>query len=136
MEAPSVYGTIAADHLRAPRNLGKLNEADGVGTVEDEASQTMLTMYVKLGAHPDDQPVIVEARFRAFGCGGCIVTGSVATELVKGHPLAYGETLDGAAIELALDHGLPANQRYCAELAARALRIACQTASIRASQPS
>jgi nitrogen fixation NifU-like protein len=134
MEAPNVYGAIAEDHLKAPRNLGKLDGADGVGTVEDEASQTMLTVYVKLRAGPGAKPVIAEARFRAFGCGGCIVTGSVATELATGRQLSDAEALDGAAIERALDAGLPADQRYCAELAARALRLACQATRAQARQ--
>jgi nitrogen fixation NifU-like protein len=129
MEARGVYGAIAENHLRAPRNLGKLDGADGVGTVEDDDSQTMVTVYVKLNERSGGEPTIAEARFRAFGCGGCIITGSIATVLATGRLVSEAAVLDGAAIERALDDGLPADQRYCAELAARALRLACQSAT-------
>jgi nitrogen fixation NifU-like protein len=135
MEARGMYGAIAEDHLKAPRNLGKLDGADGIGTVEDDASQTMMTVYVKLRAQPDGEAVIAEARFRAFGCGGCIITGSIATVLATGRLISDAMAIDGAALEWALDDGLPAEQRYCADLAARALRLACQSAADRTRQP-
>jgi nitrogen fixation protein NifU and related proteins len=135
MEARGVYGAIAEDHLRAPRNLGKLDGADGVGTVEDDDSQTMVTVYVKLHERSGGEPTIAEARFRAFGCGGCIITGSIATVLAVGRPVSDAVALDGTAIERALDDGLPADQRYCAALAARALRLACQSATAQSEQP-
>ena len=68
--------------------------------------------------------------FRAFGCGGCIITGSVATELAIGRPVEELSALDGAAINRALDDGLPPEQRYCAELAARALQLASDEAAV------
>ena len=135
MEARGVYGTIAEDHLKAPRNLGKLDGADGAGTVEDDASQTMVTVYVKLHERSGGEPTIAEARFRAFGCGGCIITGSIATVLATGRPVSDAMAIDGEAIEGALDDGLPADQRYCAGLAASALRLACQSATARPEQP-
>ena len=124
-----MYGTVAQEHLRAPRNLGKLDGADGVGTVEDAPSDTFLTVYLKLGRDAAGQQIVVEARFRAFGCGGCIITGSAATELATGRLLASLSDLDGAAIARALDGGLPADQRYCADLAARALHLAAADAT-------
>jgi len=114
--------------LKSPRNLGKLADADGVGTVDDPGSETLLTIYLKLHEQPDGQRVVGAAQFRAFGCGGCIITGSVATELAIGLPVDELTGLDGAAINRALEDGLPAEQRYCAELAARALQIAAQAA--------
>jgi NifU-like protein involved in Fe-S cluster formation len=124
MNQKSVYGAIASEHLKHPRNLGKLADAHGVATVEDPDSETLLTIYLKLGEDPDGLRIIAEAGFRAFGCGGCIITGSVATELAIGLPVDEVSTIDGAAINRALDDGLPPEQRYCAELAARALRLA------------
>lgn len=115
---------VAAEHLKAPRNLGKLADADGVGTVDDPGSETLLTIYLKVREQADGQRVVEAAQFRAFGCGGCIITGSMATELAIGRPVAELSKLDGAAINRALDDGLPPEQRYCAELAARALQIA------------
>lgn len=123
-----MYGPIAADHLKAPRNLGKLDDADGVGQVDDVASDTFLTVYVRLRRRPDGSPLVDTARFRALGCGGCIVTGSVVTELATGRSLNEALTLDAAAINRALDDGLPADQRYCAELAAQALHEALRAA--------
>lgn len=123
-----MYGPVAADHLKTPRNLGKLADADGVGTVDDPDSETLLTIYLKIVAPQAGRQVVEAARFRAFGCGGCIITGSIATELAIGKPLDALTAIDGAAINRALEDGLPPEQRYCAELAARALRMAAQAA--------
>jgi nitrogen fixation NifU-like protein len=124
-----VYGPVAAEHLKRPRNLGKLADADGVGAVDDPDSETLLTIYLKLREQPDGRRVVGEARFRAFGCGGCIITGSIATELAIGLPVDEVPSLDGTAINRALEDGLPPEQRYCAELAARALRLAVKGAT-------
>jgi nitrogen fixation NifU-like protein len=121
------YGPIVADHVSNPRNLGKLDDADGVGHVDDAASETLLTLYLKLKDRPDGRRVVAEARFRAFGCSGCIATGSVATELALGLTSDEIEFVDGAAISRALADGLPAEQRYCADLAATALRRAIES---------
>lgn len=120
------YGPIVADHVSNPRNLGKLDDADGVGQVDDAASETLLTLYLKLEDRPDGQRVVAEARFRALGCSGCIATGSVATELAVGLTADEIESVDGTAISRALADGLPAEQRYCADLAAMALRRAAE----------
>ncbi len=122
------YGPVVADHVSNPRNLGKLDDADGVGQVDDAASETLLTLYLKLEDRPDGQRVVAEARFRALGCSGCIATGSVATELAVGLTANEIESVDGAAISRALADGLPAEQRYCADLAATALRRAAEAA--------
>ena len=124
-----MYGAVAEEHLRTPRNLGKLADADGVGTVDDPNSETLLTIYLKLGAGPDGRQVVEAAQFRAFGCGGCIATGSIATELAIGLPLAELAGIDSATINRALENGLPEEQRYCADLAARALPLAGQAAA-------
>ena len=122
------YGPIVADHIANPRNLGKLDDADGVGLVDDAASETLLTSYLKLAPGADGHPLVGEARFRALGCSGCIATGSMATELAQGLSLDEALVIDGAAISRALDDGLPDEQRYCADLAAEALRRAAEAA--------
>lgn len=122
-----VYGALAAEHLRNPRNLGKLTDADGVGQVERLDTDTLLIIYLKLD--PGRQ-TIQETQFRAFGCGGCIVTGSVLTELVRGRSLAEAHALDGVAIIRAVEDGLPAEQRYCADLAVEALQKAIEAARV------
>lgn len=123
-----MYGPVAADHLKAPRNLGRIVDADGIGDVDDPASETLLTIYLKARTLEDGRQVVSEARFRAFGCGGCIITGSITTELAAGRLLDQLDRLDGAAIEQALANGLPEEQRYCADLAARALQLAAHRA--------
>ena len=124
-----MYGTVAAEHLKSPRNLGRLADPDGVGEIDDPASETLLTIYLKLSDGLDGRRVIDTAHFRAFGCGGCIITGSVVTELAIGLAVDEARTVDGEAINQALEDGLPAEQRYCADLAARALHLALTDAS-------
>jgi nitrogen fixation NifU-like protein len=125
----TIYGPIADDHLRQPRNLGMLPGADGVGTVEERATDTLLTISLALATVPGGQRVVRAARFRAFGCGGCIVTGSIVTELVAGPTVDAAQRIDAAAITTALADGLPPEQRYCADLAAEALRLALANAA-------
>ena len=122
------YGPTVADHVANPRNLGKLDDADGVGQVDDVATDTLLTIYVRVGWSADGRRVVAAARFRALGCSGCIATGSVATELATGRAVEEIVGVDAAAISRALDDGLPAEQRYCADLAATALRRAIDAA--------
>jgi len=119
-----VYGPTAEQHLRQPRNLGHIEQPDGVGHVEAPATDTQVTVYVALTVDADGVTVVREARFRAFGCGGCIIAGSVATEVVTGQKVSAAAQLDGAAILRALDDGLPTDQRYCADLVAEAVRLA------------
>jgi len=119
-----VYGAVAADHLKSPHNLGKLADADGVGQVDEPSTDTLLTVYLKVDRRPDGARVVSEAQFRAFGCGGCIISGSVATELARGRALDDLRQIDGAVILGVLADGLPPEQRYCADLAARALHLA------------
>lgn len=125
----SVFGPLADDHLRQPRNLGKLARPDGVGTVEEPASDTILTVSVALAVGPDGRRLVEAARFRALGCGGCIVAGSVLTELATGASLDAAGRLDAAAIHRALADGLPPEQRYCADLAIEAFRRALGAAT-------
>ena len=125
-----MYGPIAADHLKQPRNLGRIEEPDGVGHVENIATDTQVTVYLRLRAGPVDAFIVHEARFRAFGCGGCIIAGSVATELATGQSVASANQIDAAAILTALEDGLPADQKYCAELVARAVLLALTDAGL------
>jgi nitrogen fixation protein NifU and related proteins len=119
-----MYGPLAAEHVRNPRNLGRLDAPDGVGRVDDPATDTFLAIGVRLDRDAAGGPAVAEARFRALGCSACIATGSVATELARGKPVAVALRIDAAAILAALDGGIPDDQRYCADLAARALREA------------
>jgi nitrogen fixation NifU-like protein len=120
---------VAADHLKSPRNLGKLVDADGVGLVDETSTDTVIAVYVKLGQDAAGRKTVADVKFRAFGCGGCIITGSAATELARGLALEDVPSVDATAILRAVEDGLPPEQRYCAELAARALRLAAARAA-------
>jgi nitrogen fixation NifU-like protein len=124
------YGSVADDHLRNPRNLGKLADADGVGQVDEASTDTLVTVYLKVAPGPGGQLTVTGAQFRAFGCGGCIISGSVATELARGRALEDLAGIDATTILALLENGLPPEQRYCADVAARALHLAA--ASVRA----
>lgn len=119
-----MYGEVAAEHLKSPRNLGRIEHPDGVATVEEPATDTLVTVYVRLGKDEHGLAVVTEARFRAFGCGGCIIAGSVATEMATDLAVQEASQLGVEAILEALDQGLPEDQRYCADLVARALQVA------------
>jgi nitrogen fixation NifU-like protein len=123
------YGSVADDHLKRPRNLGKLADADGVGQVDEPSTDTLVTVYLRVGAGAGGRRVVTEVAFRAFGCGACIISGSVATELARGRALDDLAQIDGAMILSVLEDGLPPEQRYCADLVARALHLAA--ASVR-----
>ena len=121
-ESAPLYTPTALDHFTRPRNVGRLDDADGVGRVDDRATDNLVTIYLKLA----DRRVAL-ARFRTFGCSACIAASSIATELVQGRPLAEAARVDAAAILAGLG-GLPADRVHCAELVARALREAVETA--------
>jgi NifU-like protein involved in Fe-S cluster formation len=111
----SRYSAVTIDHFQHPRNVGRLVDADRTGRVDDAASETTITLYLKLG----EAGRVERATFRTFGCSACIAASSIATELLKGRagPLIPDE------IDAALDR-LPDDKRYCAELVAEASRRA------------
>ncbi|MDQ3812244.1 MAG: iron-sulfur cluster assembly scaffold protein [Chloroflexota bacterium] len=108
------YAALTVEHFQHPRNVGRLVEADAVGRVDDAASDTTVTIYVKRTAG-----TISRATFRTLGCSACIAASSVATELLVGR----ATPLSADDIDAALG-GLPADKRYCAELVAEATRRA------------
>ncbi len=107
----SRYTVITVDHFQQPRNVGRMPDADRTARVDDAASETTITLYVKLSATGE----VRQCSFRTFGCSACIAASSVATELLIGR--AASPT--AADIDQALG-GLPAEKRYCAELVAAA----------------
>ena len=119
-----MYGPTAEEHLKSPRNLGRIEEPDGVGTIEEPATDTLVTVYVRLAKNEQGYTVVAEARFRAFGCGGCIIAGSVATEMATDLGVREASWIEAETILEALENGLPDDQRYCADLVARALNLA------------
>ncbi len=114
----AVYSDIVVVHATSPRNVGALDDADGVGADGHPVYGNLVRIYLRVA----DGRILV-ARFKAFGCSATIAAASMTTELVTGIPLADARALDAAAVERALG-GLPAEKRYCAAVAATALRRA------------
>jgi nitrogen fixation protein NifU and related proteins len=120
-----MYSETTVDHFTRPRNVGRIDDADGVGRVDDRATDNLITVYLKV-----DAGRVALARFRTFGCSACIAASSVATELAQGMTIQEVARVDSAAILHALD-GLPTGKEHCAELAAGALRLAAEDARSR-----
>jgi nitrogen fixation NifU-like protein len=107
------------DHFENPRNVGKMEDADGVGEVGNAKCGDIMKMYIKV----DDGGIIYDVKFNTFGCGSAIATSSIATEMIKGKSIDEALTLSNKAVVEALD-GLPANKIHCSVLAEEAVRAA------------
>ena len=118
MTGPPEYSPTTVEHFRHPRNVGRLDDANAIGTVDDHATENLITIYLRI-----ESGRIAAARFRTFGCSACIAASSMATELVSNRTLAEASMIDTEALLLALD-GLPETKRHCAELTAQALAAA------------
>jgi len=113
-----MYSEKVLDHFKNPRNVGEIEEADGVGTVGNPVCGDMMSIYIKV---KDDR--IDDVKFKTFGCGAAIATTSMTTELAKGKTLdeAMEITRENVADELG---GLPPVKMHCSNLAADALHEA------------
>ena len=112
------YSEKVIDHFTNPRNVGVVEDADGVGTVGNPVCGDMMEMSVKI-----EGETITDVKFRTFGCGAAIATSSMATELIKGSTIDEALQLSNQAIAQALD-GLPPVKMHCSVLAADALKMA------------
>jgi nitrogen fixation protein NifU and related proteins len=112
---PLRYSTTAAEHIRNPRNLGRLDDATAIGTGDDPATENYIAIYLRL-----ERDRLTAVHFRALACSACIAASSITTELTIGRSLAEARQINAEAILTALD-GLPESKLHCAELAARAL---------------
>jgi nitrogen fixation NifU-like protein len=101
-----------------PRNVGEIENADGVGTVGNAKCGDIMKMYLKI-----EGDVIVDCKFKTFGCGAAIATSSMATELIKGHTIEEALSLTNSAVVEALE-GLPAVKVHCSVLAEEAVKTA------------
>jgi nitrogen fixation NifU-like protein len=110
------YSEKVMDHFMNPRNVGVIEDADGVGRAGNPVCGDLMEMSVKI-----DQDVITDIKFRTFGCGAAIATSSMATELIKGKTIDAALEISNRAIAEALD-GLPPVKMHCSVLAAEALR--------------
>lgn len=112
------YTEKVMDHFMNPRNVGEIESADGVGTVGNPACGDIMKMFLKI-----ENDIIVDAKFKTFGCGAAIATSSMATELIKGKPIADAIKITNAQVTSALG-GLPKVKRHCSVLAEQALQSA------------
>ncbi len=113
------YSEKVMDHFTNPRNVGEIENADGVGVVGNAKCGDIMKMYLKI----DDNGVITDCKFKTFGCGAAIATSSMATELVKGHTVDDALKLTNKAVVEALD-GLPPVKVHCSVLAEEAIKTA------------
>ncbi len=114
----ALYSEKVMDHFTNPRNVGKLDDADGIGEVGNAKSGELMKIYIKMRDN-----IIVDVKFNTFGCGSAIASSSMATEMIKGKPISEALELTNKAVAEALD-GLPAHKLHCSVLAEEAIRAA------------
>lgn len=113
-----MYSEKVLDHFSNPRNVGEIEDADGVGEIGNAKCGDIMKMYLKI-----DDGIITDAKFKTFGCGAAVATSSMATELIKGKSINDALKLTNDAVVEALD-GLPAVKIHCSVLAEQAVRSA------------
>ena len=113
-----MYSEKVMDHFTHPRNVGEIDDANAVGTVGNPKCGDIMKIYMKI-----EDEVIMQVRFKTFGCGAAIATSSMATELVKGKTIPEALNLTNKAVTEALD-GLPPVKLHCSVLAEQAIRAA------------
>lgn len=114
----ALYSEKVMDHFRDPRNVGTMENADGVGEVGNAKCGDIMKIYLRI-----EQDVITDVKFETFGCGSAIASSSMATEMIKGKPISEALELTNKAVTEALG-GLPAHKLHCSVLAEEAVRAA------------
>ena len=114
----ALYREKVMDHFRNPRNVGVLEDANGVGTVGNAKCGDIMKMYLKI-----EDDIVKDVKFETFGCGSAIASSSMATELIKGKPVEEARQLTNKAVAEALD-GLPDYKMHCSVLAQEAIEAA------------
>ncbi|MDR2687919.1 MAG: Fe-S cluster assembly scaffold protein NifU [Oscillospiraceae bacterium] len=112
------YSEKVMDHFIHPRNVGEIENPDGVGEVGNAQCGDIMRVYLKV-----EKDVLVDVKFKTFGCASAIATSSMATELIKGKPVAEALALTNRAVVEALD-GLPPVKMHCSVLAEEAVKAA------------
>jgi len=112
------YSAKVMDHFMNPRNVGEIENPDGVGQVGNPVCGDIMKMYIKVKDN-----VITDVKFQTFGCGSAIATSSMATELIKGKTIEEALKLTNVAVAEALD-GLPKIKMHCSVLAEEAVQAA------------
>lgn len=114
----ALYSETVMDHFTHPRNVGVIENADGVGEVGNPKCGDIMKIYLRIR-----NDVIEDVKFETFGCGSAIASSSMATEMIKGKPLSEALQLSNRAVAEALD-GLPPHKMHCSVLAEEAIRAA------------
>ena len=116
----SLYSEKVMEHFKNPRNVGEMENPDGVGYVGNPVCGDIMELYIKV-----NDGIIVEAKFKTFGCGAAIATSSIVTEMVKGKSIEKALKISNKAVAEALD-GLPPVKMHCSVLAEEALKSAIE----------
>ena len=114
----ALYSEKVMDHFKNPRNVGIIENADGIGEVGNAKCGDIVKIYLKI-----ENDIIEDVKFETFGCGSAIASSSMATELIKGKPVNEALELSNKAVAEALD-GLPAHKLHCSVLAEEAIKSA------------
>ena len=114
----ALYSDKVMDHFLHPRNVGMMEDANGVGEVGNAKCGDIMKMYLKI-----EDDTIQDVKFETFGCGSAIASSSMATEMIKGKPVSEAMHLTNKAVAEALD-GLPAYKMHCSVLAEEAVQAA------------
>jgi nitrogen fixation NifU-like protein len=112
------YSNKVMEHFRNPRNVGEIENPDGIGHVGNPVCGDIMEMYIKV-----KDKIITDVKFKTFGCGAAIATSSMATELIKGKSIDEALALTNKAVAEALG-GLPAIKLHCSVLAEEAVKAA------------
>ncbi len=116
----ALYSEKVMDHFRNPRNVGVIEDANGIGEVGNAKCGDIMKMYLKV-----EDDIIKDVKFETFGCGSAIASSSMATEMIKGQPLSEAMKLTNKAVAEALD-GLPDYKMHCSVLAEEAIKSAIE----------
>lgn len=115
-----MYSDKVMDHFTSPRNVGEIENADGIGEVGNARCGDIMKIYLKI-----ENDIIKDVKFKTFGCGAAVATSSIATEMIKGKTVDEALQLTNKAVVEALD-GLPPQKIHCSVLAEEAVKAAIE----------
>lgn len=115
-----MYSDKVMDHFTSPRNVGEIENADGIGEVGNAKCGDIMKIYLKI-----ENDIIKDVKFKTFGCGAAVATSSIATEMIKGKTVEEAQKLTNKAVVEALD-GLPPQKIHCSVLAEEAVKAAIE----------
>lgn len=113
-----LYSDKVMDHFANPRNVGEIEDADGIGEVGNAKCGDIMKMYIKV-----NNGIITDVKFKTFGCGAAVATSSIATEMIKGKSIEDALKVTNKAVVEALE-GLPPQKLHCSVLAEQAMKSA------------